>query len=147
MKPLTAFRWFIEYGGRLDSNWVNDVTLSLGGWQPGVCGPHLRRPVLMLVSPQDEMTRANPRTARAVFDSICGPKEWYAIGGGHFGLLYHPSELFSEARAVQLGFLRRWADGEMHMPVASSDLTGDDSFSLAANRNHLTPANAAKLLS
>ena len=101
----------------------------------------------MLVSPQDEMTRANPRVARAVFNSICGPKEWYAIGGGHFGLLYHPSELFSEARAVQLGFLRRWADGEMHMPVASSDLTGDDSFSLAANRNHLTPANAAKLLS
>ena len=68
-KPLTAFRWFIEYGGRLDSNWVNDVTLSLAGWQPGVCGPHLRRPVLMLVSPQDEMTRANPRVARAVFDS------------------------------------------------------------------------------
>jgi pimeloyl-ACP methyl ester carboxylesterase len=124
-KPLTAFRWFVEYGGRLDSNWVNDVTLSVEGWQPGLCGPHLRRPVLMLVSPQDEMARANPRVARAVFDSIRSPKEWYAIGGGHFGLLYHPSELFSEARAVQLGFLRRWADGQMDTPVGSSDLTGD----------------------
>jgi len=56
------------------------------------------------------MPRANPRIARAVFDSICGPKEWYSIAGGHFGLLYHPSELFAESRAIQLGFLRRWAD-------------------------------------
>lgn len=112
-KPLTAFRWFVEYGGRLDSNWVNDVTLSVEGWQPGLCGLHLQCPVLMLVSPQDEMVRANPHVARAVFDSIDGPKQWYEIAGGHFGLLYHPSELFSEARAVQLGFLRRWADGEM----------------------------------
>lgn len=118
-KPLTAFRWFVEYGGRLDSNWVNDVTLAVEGWQPGLCGPHLERPVLMLVSPQDEMVRANPQVARAVFDSIHGPKQWYAIGGGHFGLLYHPGDLFAEARAVQLGFLRRWADGEMSSSVGS----------------------------
>jgi hypothetical protein len=108
LKPLTAFRWFVEYGGTLDSNWVNDVTLSLDGWQPGLCGPHLKKPVLMLVSPQDEMARANPRVARAVFDSLCGPKEWYEIAGGHFGLLYHPSDLFSEAQAAEVSFLRRW---------------------------------------
>jgi hypothetical protein len=110
LKPLTAFRWFVEYGGTLDSNWVNDVTLSLEGWQPGLCAPYLNQPVLMLVSPQDEMARANPRVAREIFDSLRGQKEWYAMGGGHFGLLYHPSELFSESRAIQLGFLRRWAD-------------------------------------
>lgn len=113
LKPLTAYRWFVEYGGTLGSKWVNDVTLSVDGWQPGLCGPHLSQPVLMLVSPQDEMARANPQVARAVFGSLHGPKQWYAIDGGHFGLLYYPSELFSEARAVQLGFLRRWADGEM----------------------------------
>jgi hypothetical protein len=108
LKPLTAFCWFVEHGGRLDSNWVNDVTLALGEWQPGICGPHLHQPVLMLVSPQDEMARANPQVARAVFDSIRGPKEWYEIAGGHFGLLYHPSDLFSEACAAQMSFLRRW---------------------------------------
>jgi pimeloyl-ACP methyl ester carboxylesterase len=123
LKPLTAYRWFVEHGGTLNSNWVNDVTLSLDGWQPGLCAPHLRRPLLMLVSPQDEMARANPQVARAIFDSLRGSKEWYAIEGGHFGLLYHPSELFSEARAVQLGFLRRWADGEMGMQAGSSGLT------------------------
>jgi len=139
LKPLTAFRWFVEYGGTLDSNWVNDVTLSLEGWQPGLCGPHLRQPVLMLVAPQDEMARANPQVARAVFDSVRGPKEWYAIGGGHFGLLYHPSDLFSEARAVQLGFLRRWADGAMarSVAVATSHVTDTDALSQPAHCNSI----------
>jgi len=140
LKPLTAFRWFVEHGGRLDSNWVNDVTLSLDGWEPGLCAPHLRQPVLMLVSPQDEMLRANPHVARAVFDTIRSRKEWYAIGGGHFGLLYHPSELFSESRAVQLGFLRRWADGEMTMPIFGSDLSGN-SVSRLPNRKMASPAD------
>jgi len=26
LAPLTAYRWFIEYGGRFESGWVNDVT-------------------------------------------------------------------------------------------------------------------------
>jgi len=123
-KPLTAFRWFVEYGGRLNSNWVNDVTLSVEGWQPGLCGPHLERPVLMLVSPQDEMVRANPRVARQVFDSLRGPKEWYAISGGHFGLLYHPSDLFFEACAVQLSFLRRWIGHDMSAAAEFGDTSG-----------------------
>jgi uncharacterized protein len=110
LKPLSAFRWFIEYGGALGSGWVNDVTLAAQGWQPGLCGPQLQASVLMLVSPQDEMVRANPRVCRAVFDSIRSPKEWYPIGCGHFGLLYTPSELFFEARAAQLSFVRRWIE-------------------------------------
>lgn len=116
LKPLTAFRWFTEYGGKLGSGWVNDVTLALGdqptAWQPALCASHLDVPVLMVVSPQDEMVRANPSVTRIVFDCIRGPKEWHSIDGGHFGLLYHPSELFSEAQAVEVSFLRRWADGQ-----------------------------------
>lgn len=111
LKPLSAFRWFIEYGGRVGTGWVNDVTVALGehpmAWTPGLCGPHIRVPVLMVVSPEEEMVRANPSVSRAVFDSIRSPKEWYPIGGGHFGLLYYPSELFSEACSVQVSFLRR----------------------------------------
>jgi uncharacterized protein len=128
LKPLTAFRWFVEYGGTLNSNWINDVALSVEGWHPGLCAPYLKQPVLMLVSPQDEMARANPQVARAVFDSVCGSKQWYAISGGHFGLLYHPSDLFSEARAVQLGFLRRWADGDMARSEVGADFTGNNSL-------------------
>jgi len=116
LKPLSAFRWFTEYGGRVGSGWVNDVTVALGEtpttWQPGLCGPHIDVPVLMIVSPEEEMVRANPSVSRAVFDSLQGPKEWYSIAGGHFGLLYHPSELFTEARAVQVSFLRRWLTAE-----------------------------------
>jgi hypothetical protein len=85
-------------------------TVDLSGRTVSLAGPHLSPAVLMLVSPQDEMVRANPSVARAMFDSIRGAKEWYPIAGGHFGLLYQPSEVFSEARAVQVGFLRRWAD-------------------------------------
>jgi uncharacterized protein len=116
LKPLSAFRWFIEYGGRISSGWVNDVTVALGEtptvWQPGLCGPHIDVPVLMIVSPEEEMVRANPSVSRAIFDTLQGPKEWHSIAGGHFGLLYHPSELFSEARAVQVSFLHRWLRDE-----------------------------------
>jgi hypothetical protein len=34
--------------------------------------------------------------------------EWYAIGGGHFGLLYRPSDPFDQATSAQAAFLRRW---------------------------------------
>lgn len=111
LKPLTAFRWFIEYGGRLGSDWVNDVTLAMGDdpvpWRPGLSAEHISVPILMLVSPQDEMERANPAVTREMFERIRGQKEIHEIAGGHFGLLYHPSPLFSEAQAVQTAFLRR----------------------------------------
>jgi len=116
LKPLTAFRWFVEYRGRLDSNWLNDVTVALGdtpmAWQPGLCVPHINVPVLMIVSPEDEMVRANPAVTRSIFESLKGSKEWHSIAGGHFGLLYHPSSLFFAACEVQMQFLTRWLDPE-----------------------------------
>jgi hypothetical protein len=112
----------LEYGGRLDSGWVNDVTVALGDtptpWEPGLCGRHIDVPVLMIVSPEDEMVRASPSVSRTVFESLQGRKEWHSIAGGHFGLLYHPSELFAEARAAQVSFLSRWLidDTEVEQP-------------------------------
>jgi pimeloyl-ACP methyl ester carboxylesterase len=115
LKPLSAFRWFTEYGRRSGSDWVNEVTLALGDdplpWRPGLCAPELTVPVLMIVAPEDEMVRANPSVARAVFDAIPAPKECHESGGGHFGLLYHPSALFEEAASIQVSFLRRWVLG------------------------------------
>jgi hypothetical protein len=64
-------------------------------------------PSLMLVAPADEMLHANPEVSRRAFDLLPGEKEWYDLDGGHFGLLYHPSELFDEASRAQADFLTR----------------------------------------
>jgi hypothetical protein len=32
------------------------------------------------------------------------PKQWYDIRDGHFGLLYHPGDVFDEASRVQADF-------------------------------------------
>ena len=60
----------------------------------------------MMVAPHDEMLHANPGVSRQAFDLIPGEKEWYEIEGGHFGLLYHPGDLFDEASSVQADFLK-----------------------------------------
>lgn len=46
------------------------------------------------------------RTFKA-FDLLAGEKEWYDLDGGHFGLLYHPSDLFDEASTVQAAYLTK----------------------------------------
>jgi len=33
------------------------------------------------------------------------PKQWADIDGGHFGLLYYPSEIFAQASKQQCQFL------------------------------------------
>ena len=109
-EPLTAYRWFIEYGGRLGTNWVNDVTRVMPNtpepWNAVVCAPHVKVPVLMIVSPEDEMAGASPKLARMTFDALPGVKEWMEIDGGHFGLLYYPSELFDQASSAQCRFFK-----------------------------------------
>ncbi len=109
LQPLTAYRWFIEYGGRFGTGWVNDVTWAQPttpvAWHPGLCARHVSCPSLFLVSPQDEMPRASPAVAHAAYDKVEGPKEWIEIDGGHFGLLYFPSEEFKRASSAQARFL------------------------------------------
>jgi hypothetical protein len=58
-----------------------------------------------MVSPNDEMARANPAVARDAYERLAGPKEWVEIPGGHFGLLYYPSETFDKASSAQSRFL------------------------------------------
>lgn len=109
LRPLTAYRWFIEYGGRLGTGWVNDLTWAQPktpvAWHPGLCASHVSCPSLFLVSPQDEMPGSLPAVARDAYDRIEGPKEWIDIDGGHFGLLYYPSEEFELASSAQARFL------------------------------------------
>ena len=109
LKPITAFRWFIEHGGRHGSGWVNDVTRVIpptpAPFSPVLCASHVKAPTLMMVAPEDEMVQANPTVSREAYEQLAGPKQWYEIAGGHFGLLWYPGELFNEASRVQREFL------------------------------------------
>jgi hypothetical protein len=60
-----------------------------------------------MLDPTDEMPAANPAVARQAYESASGNKQLFEIGGGHFGLLYWPSELFELAVTVQRDFLKR----------------------------------------
>jgi hypothetical protein len=112
LEPIQAFRWFTDYGGRHGSEWFNRATRVIPSntvpFSPYLCAPFVTSPSLMMVAPGDEMVHANPEVSRAAFELLGGDKEWYEIGGGHFGLLYHPSSLFDEASSVQASFLTRY---------------------------------------
>jgi alpha-beta hydrolase superfamily lysophospholipase len=111
LTPLTAFRWFIEYGGRYGTSWENRATVvsptTPVSFHAGLCSPHLGAPLLMVVARQDEMPGSNSEVARAVFDHAAAPKELIEIDGGHFGLLHHPSPLFDQVSRAQVDFLER----------------------------------------
>jgi len=108
LKALTAYRWFIEHGGRFQSKWENTATLVAPATPNAVvCARHLKAPLLIVLSPEDEMGGCNPAVTRMAFDAAPEPKELFETAGGHFGVLYHPSQLFDEAGRAQREFLLR----------------------------------------
>lgn len=111
LTPIQAYRWFIDYGGRHGTGWENRVTRVVPAtpapFHAGLAAGHLRCPLQMTIAPDDEMVGANPEVSRATFDAVPGDKELVQIGGGHFGLLYHPGELFDQATTAQADFLVR----------------------------------------
>jgi uncharacterized protein len=112
LKPIQAFRWFIDYGGRPGTHWINNVTRVVPDtpvpYTPVLCAPYVKAPILMMAAPDDEMEMANYTVTRFAYESMPDPKEWYDIRDGHFGLLYYPGDVFDEATQVQADFLRRW---------------------------------------
>ena len=111
LKPLTAFRWFIEYGGRYGSGWTNRVVFTgprdAPDFDPMACAPRVLVPTLFAMSPEDEMPGAVSAVARAVFDRLAGPKELVEVDGGHFGIIEHPSAAFEHASEAQAAWLTR----------------------------------------
>lgn len=111
LTPIQAFRWFLDYGGRHGTGWENRATRVTPAtpcpFHAGLATSHLRTPLMMMIAPEDEMPGANPAVSRAAYSAAPGLKELVEIGGGHFGLLHHPSSLFDHATAVQSDFLRR----------------------------------------
>jgi hypothetical protein len=108
--PIQAFRWFIDYGGRPGSGWQNRVTRVAPPtpipFLPFVCAPFVKARTMFMVASDDEMAGANPFVSRTAFDLMVADKVWCDIRGGHFGLIYYPSEMFAHATAVQADFLR-----------------------------------------
>lgn len=77
-------------------------------FHPTLCAPFVKAATLLMVAPEDEMALANYAVVKAAYELIAGPKRWYDIDGGHFGLLYWPGPLFDEASRVQTEFLKQW---------------------------------------
>ena len=111
LHPIQAFRWFIDFGGRPGSRWVNRATRVLPKtpvpYSAYLCAPFLSAPTLFTVALDDEMPGANPRVARQVYELIPGNKQWNEISGGHFGLLYPDGVLFRQAADAATAFLRQ----------------------------------------
>ena len=61
--PLTAYRWFIEYGGRYGTKWENWATIvtpaTPAPLHPVLCAPHLQAALLLVIAEEDEMEGAN----------------------------------------------------------------------------------------
>jgi len=109
LKPIQAFRWFIDYGGRHGSLWENRVTRVIPPtavpFSAYLAAPYIQVPTFMMVGRNDEMVHCNPDVTRATYDLMRCQKQWVDIDGGHFGLLYYPSEIFKQASAQQCEFL------------------------------------------
>ena len=109
---LTAYNWFIEYGGRFGTKWKNLVSFTRinapENLHIGQFAHRLKAPILMIVAMNDEMNGANPKVSKHVFDNIVQPKKWVDIDGGHFGLLYYPSNLFAKSSKAQIDFLNEF---------------------------------------
>lgn len=112
LTELTAYRWFIEYGGRFGTNWQNVVSFASvdapEDFNLGQLAPKLKAPILMVVATNDEMNGANTKVTAHVYKTITQPKEWVDIDGGHFGLLYYPSPLFDKSSKAQIDFLNEY---------------------------------------
>ena len=112
LKPLTAYRWFIEYGGRYNTKWENNATYITPKvpvkFNSVLCIPHIKAPILMMIAENDEMPGANSDVARYAFNLAPEPKELVEIDGGHFGLLFYPGILFDESSRTQLHFFKKY---------------------------------------
>src|SRR5438105_12790938 len=53
LTPISAYRWFIEYGGRHGTHWLNWATRVLprtpAPYHPVLCAPHIRAPILFII--------------------------------------------------------------------------------------------------
>ena len=112
LQPLTAYHWFMEYGARYNTKWLNNTTYVspdvLVNFTSALCTPYIKAAILMMVSNDDEMPGANSEVARHAFNIALQPKKLIEIDGGHFGIVYYPSPLFDMASSAQVQFFQEY---------------------------------------
>ena len=106
---LTAFRWFIESGGRFGTGWENQATFvrlaTLAPFDAQACVPHIKAPTLMVIAREDEESDAD--VARAVYATASEPKQLLTVEGGHFQVLYPDTPEFELSASTQQSFLQQ----------------------------------------
>ncbi|HET8776233.1 MAG TPA: acetylxylan esterase [Candidatus Limnocylindria bacterium] len=117
LEPITAFRWFIDYGGHAGTGWQNQATLEVPDtpvvFHAGLCAPHLASASLWVVAEDDEMPGAASDVSLDAFGTAPEPKQLLLIEGGHFGLLYDHSSTFERASTAQAEFLARHVQADI----------------------------------
>lgn len=112
LKELTAFRWFMEYGCRYNTKWINEVTHVVADvpvkLNAVICAPHIKAALLLVVAKDDEMEGANSDISRYLYKIAPEPKKMVEVDGGHFGIIHYPSQLFDKASAEQVDFLNAY---------------------------------------
>ena len=108
VETLTAYRWFIDSGGRFGTGWENQATIARLStpvpFDAQACIPHITAPTLMIVAQEDEESDAD--VARAAFATAKEPNQLLTVDGGHFGVLYPDTHEFDLSVSTQQAFLR-----------------------------------------
>ena len=107
-----AYKWFIEFGGKPNSNWKNWITVvSLKTTVkplPSYLVKFIKCPTLVIHALDDEVWRANPLVMEKCYKLINAPKDFVKIDGGHFGLLYPGSKRFYKVVGENIDFLKKY---------------------------------------
>ena len=84
VQPIQACRWAVEYGGRSGTGWENRVSVvtpkTAAPFHPGLAAPHVRCPVLLQISPVDELVdiASHSRSSQASEDPRSS-KSWTVV--------------------------------------------------------------------
>lgn len=86
LSEITAYRWFIEYGGRYNTKWENRVTHVVPNvpikFNAVICIPNIKAALLLVVSYDDEMEGANSDITRHAYEIAPNPKKLIEVDGG-----------------------------------------------------------------
>jgi pimeloyl-ACP methyl ester carboxylesterase len=112
LTEITAYRWFIDYGGRYNTKWKNRVTHVVPNvptkFNAVICMSHIKAAILLVVGYDDEMEGANSDISRYAYKIAPQPKTLVEVDGGHFGIIHYPSPLFEQASKAQVNFLNEY---------------------------------------
>lgn len=106
LKPIQAFRWFVDQGGQWNSGWNNCVTRIIPKtevpFSPLVTAPFVKVPVLMMNGKNDEMPQVIRKVQLEVFNRQKSRKHLYEIDGGHFGALSPKHHYFMKQYLIKV---------------------------------------------